>query len=138
MLCAGGGARTGGVQWSGRGDVCWWQRLLLIRRPLCRFLTCYHFLKHSLLGIDQLPENVDPGKREDFLTDAEFLEVTFKLTLLCFPNISFKQLECELRECCYIVKDKRKEILHCKCAFGDSDVYKSLSYIALSFVYNWR
>ena len=26
-------------------------------------------------GIDQLPENVDPGKREEFLTDAEFLEV---------------------------------------------------------------
>ena len=37
------------------------------------------FLKRQensrLSGIDQLPENVDPGKREEFLTDAEFLEV---------------------------------------------------------------
>ena len=37
------------------------------------------FLKRQensrLSGIDQLPENVDPGKREEFLTDAEFQEV---------------------------------------------------------------
>jgi len=35
------------------------------------------FYSYAVLsaGIDQLPENVDPGKREEFLTDAEFLEV---------------------------------------------------------------
>ena len=37
------------------------------------------FLKRQensrLSGIDQLPENVDPGNREEFLTDAEFQEV---------------------------------------------------------------
>ena len=42
------------------------------------------FLKRQensrLSGIDQLPENVDPGKREEFLTDTEFLEVRSFLT----------------------------------------------------------
>jgi len=35
------------------------------------------FYSYAILsaGIEQLPENVDPGKREEFLTDAEFLEV---------------------------------------------------------------
>merc|ERR1711962_1329172 len=35
------------------------------------------FYSYAVLsaGIDQLPENVDPGKREEFLTDAEFQEV---------------------------------------------------------------
>merc|ERR1711928_35763 len=35
------------------------------------------FYSYAVLsaGIDELPENVDPGKREEFLTDTEFLEV---------------------------------------------------------------
>jgi len=35
------------------------------------------FYSYAVLsaGIDELPENVDPGKREEFLTDAEFLQV---------------------------------------------------------------
>ena len=44
----------------------------------------YHtfLLKHLLPGIDQLPENVDPGRREEFLTDAEFLEVSSNQSFL--------------------------------------------------------
>merc|ERR1711971_418667 len=35
------------------------------------------FYSYAVLsaGIDELPENVDPGKREEFLTDADFLQV---------------------------------------------------------------
>ena len=36
----------------------------------------FSLCKLSLPGVDQLPENVDPGKREEFLTDAEFVEVS--------------------------------------------------------------
>ena len=43
-----------------------------------------------LPGIDELPENVDPGKREEFLTDAEFLEVPLPSNqsfFLCQTNL---------------------------------------------------
>ena len=48
----------------------------------------YHtfLLKHLLPGIDQLPENVDPGRREEFLTDAEFLEVSSNQSFLPFKT----------------------------------------------------
>ena len=52
-------------------------------------------------GIDQLPENVDPGKREEFLTDAEFLEVRSS------SSVNIKLLDNKsLTVVSYVVKDK--------------------------------
>ena len=45
---------------------------------------------YPLSGIDELPDNVDPGKREEFLTDAEFLEVPLPSNqsyFLCQTNL---------------------------------------------------
>ena len=63
------------------------------------------FLKRQensrLSGIDQLPENVDPGKREEFLTDAEFLEVRSS------SSVNIKLLDNKsLTVVSYVVKDK--------------------------------
>ena len=50
------------------------------------FTSLFFVLKHPLPGIDQLPENVDPGKREEFLNDAEFLEVSSNQSVLSFKT----------------------------------------------------
>ena len=69
----------------------------LVAAPLLLCSSLRRFLlkkkkKRILLfaGIDELPENVDPGKREEFLTDAEFLEVPLPSSqsyFLCQTNL---------------------------------------------------
>ena len=71
------------------------------------------FLKRQensgLSGIDQLPENVDPGKREEFLTDAEFLEVrsssSVNIQLLDNWGKSCER-SCKVKKKTCVVKDK--------------------------------
>ena len=61
------------------------------------FTSLFFVLKHPLPGIDQLPENVDPGKREEFLNDAEFLEVSSNQSVLSFKTyLCLIDLKCVL------------------------------------------